>query len=107
MMVGGTLVAGSVYLGALGSEVQSAVCATFPAVTVGSLLVTYYGGGDAVSRAVAKAFALSGMINVSAYAIAAAILYPRIGLVSGTAGSMAVAVATSVASYRIFRRFTS
>jgi len=70
------------------------IFATFPAMFISTLIITYQTGGAAVSRAVAKALMLSGMINVALYAIAVRYLYVSLGLAAGTILALAFSCGT-------------
>lgn len=81
---GGSVVALSIYLGALSGPLLGGIMAAFPAVTIATLLVTYQAGGAPLSAAVGKSMMISGMLNVTAYASAVYLTYPVFGEHVGT-----------------------
>lgn len=104
---GGAVVGGSYLIGQLAGPVLGGIMAAFPAVTVSTLIVTYQSGGASFSAAVAKSMMLSGMINVSMYAIAVRYLYPEFGLLSGTFLAFVVACTSSYFIWLFVQRCTS
>lgn len=83
-LFGGGVIAFAVLMGKLGGPVLGGVFATFPAVFLSTLIITYRTGGARFSRAVTKALMVSGTINVGLYAILVRYLYPWLGLLYGT-----------------------
>jgi hypothetical protein len=57
--------------------------ASFPAVTLSSLLILYYTQGKEFTRAVGKLLVLSSS-NIIVYAFGVAVFYPLLGIVGGT-----------------------
>lgn len=87
-LTGGALVCSSVYLGIIGGPHIGGIMAACPAVTVSALIMTYQSGGAALSAAFGKSIMLSGMVNVTVYAVATAVFYPLVGLPLGTAAAV-------------------
>ena len=83
-LFGGAVIAFAVLMGKLGGPVLGGVFATFPAVFLSTLIITYRTGGASFSRAVTKALMVSGTISVGLYAILVRYLYPWLGLLYGT-----------------------
>jgi hypothetical protein len=83
-LFGGAVIASAVFLGKLGGPIYGGIFATFPAMFLSTLVITYRTAGAPFSRAVGKTLMVTGMINVALYAIAVRYLYPRAGLVYGT-----------------------
>jgi len=92
--LGGGVIAFAVLMGKVGGPTVGGVFATFPAMFISTLIITHQSGGAAVSRAVAKALMLSGMINVTLYAIAVRYLYVSLGLSLGTVLALAFSCCT-------------
>jgi hypothetical protein len=102
-LFGGTVIAFAVLMGKLGGPVYGGVFATFPAMFLSTLAVTYRAGGVEFSRAVAKALMISGLINVPLYAIVVRWLYPELGLIVGTAIALAFSYCTGYLTYLFMR----
>jgi uncharacterized membrane protein (GlpM family) len=92
--LGGGVIAFAVLMSKVGGPTVGGIFATFPAMFISTLIITYQTGGAAVSRAVAKALMLSGMINVALYAIAVRYLYVSLGLAAGTILALAFSCGT-------------
>lgn len=101
IMCGGLLVAGSVYLGAIGGPLLGGMMAAFPAVTVATLVVTYQNGGASFSRAMAKSMLLSGMLNVTTYSVGVYYFYPLLGVIGGTIAAFCGIIVSGAATYLI------
>lgn len=104
MLLGGGLVSGSIALAHSVGPTFGAVLATFPAVTVATLAVTYQSGGGTLSAAFAKSLAMSAMINSGMLAVAVAALYPRVGLYTGSGLALLLVLVSSFLSWLLVRR---
>ncbi len=93
-VLGGSAIAFAVLMGRLGGPTFGGLFATFPAMFISTLVITYRTGGSAFSRAVAKALMVSGMINVALYAMAVRYLYVSLGLAHGTVLALAFSCGT-------------
>ncbi|TET26992.1 MAG: DUF3147 family protein [Candidatus Bathyarchaeum sp.] len=93
----------SVFMGKIGGPVYGGVFATFPAVFLSTLLITYRTGGAKFSQAVAKSLMVSGMINVVIYAIAVRYLYIRTGLLYGTVIALAISAVSAYLTFMFMR----
>ena len=93
-LLGGGVIAFAVLMGKLGGPTLGGIFATFPAMFVSTLVITYHAGGPTVSRAVAKALMVSGMINVALYAMVVRYLYVSLGLALGTVLALAFSCVT-------------
>mgnify|MGYP001062645933 FL=1 len=80
----GTVVALAVLMGKVAGPLAGGIFATFPAVFLSNLIISYRSGGAAFASAVAKALMVSGLITVPIYALLVWFLYPRLGLGFGT-----------------------
>ncbi len=99
----GTVIAFAVFMGKVGGPRFGGVFATFPVIFLSTLVISYQTGGVEFSRAVAKALMVSGMINVSLYAIAVRYLYPWSGLALGTAIALLLSCGTGYVTYQFMR----
>ena len=83
-VLSGTVVALAVLMSKVAGPLAGGIFATFPAVFLSNLIISYRSGGAAFSSAVAKALMASGLITVPIYALLVWYFYPRLGLGSGT-----------------------
>ncbi len=102
-LFGGAVIAFAVLMGKLGGPVYGGIFATFPAMFLSTLAVTYRAGGAEFSRAVAKALMISGLINVPLYAIVVRWLYPGLGLGYGTAIALVFSCGTGYLTFLFMR----
>ncbi len=79
----GTIVASVVLLAQIIPAHVTGIVASFPAVTLSSLLILYYTQGKEFTRAVGKLLVLSSS-NIIVYAFGVAVFYPLLGIVGGT-----------------------
>ena len=93
------MIAFAVFMGKIGGPVYGGIFATFPAMFLSTLVITYRAGGAEFSRAVAKSLFVSGIINVVLYAIAVRYLYVWFGLAYGTAGALVFCGVTGYLTY--------
>jgi hypothetical protein len=98
-LFGGAVIVFAVSVGKLGGPIYGGIFATFPAMFLSTLIITYRTGGVEFSRAVAKALMVSGLINVSLYAIVVRYLYVWSGLVYGTAIALVFSCGTGYLTY--------
>jgi hypothetical protein len=103
-LFGGAMIALAVLVGRLGGPVYGGVFATFPAMFISTLIITYRAGGAGFSRAVAKSLLVSGMVNVALYAIAVRFLYVWVGLAYGTALALLFSLGTGYLTYLLISR---
>lgn len=100
---GGTIIALAVLIGKLGGALYGGIFATFPAMFLSTLVITYHSGGVSFSKAVAKSLLVSGVINVPVYALAVRWLYPEWGLAWGTIAAFTLALGSGYLTYRFMR----
>ncbi len=98
-LFGGAVIAFAVLMGKLLGPVVGGIFATFPAMFISTLAITYRTGGAEFSRAVGKSMMMSGMVNVALYAVAVRYLYTFSGLVFGTMFALAFSCATGYLTY--------
>ena len=84
-LFGGAVIAVAVFMGKLGGSLLGGIFGSFPAMFLSTLVITYQAGGPDFSRSVGKSLLISGLVNVPLYEIAVRYLYPKIGLLPGTA----------------------
>ena len=99
----GCVIAFAVLVGRLGGPVFGGLFATFPAMFLSTLIITYRAGGAEFSRAVAKSMMVSGMVNVVLYTIAIRYLYPWVGLFYGTGIALFFSFVTGYLTYLFIR----
>ena len=80
----GTVVAFAVLMSKVAGPLAGGIFATFPAVFLSNLIISYRSGGASFSSAVAKSLMVSGMITVPIYALLVWYFYPLVGLGFGT-----------------------
>jgi hypothetical protein len=100
-LFGGGVIALAVLLSKLSGPVYGGIFATFPAMFVSTLIVSYRTGGATFSRAVAKSLLYRGMVNIPVYAILVRVSYPWAGLAGGTAIAFAVTTGVGYVTFRL------
>ncbi len=99
----GTVVSLGVLLSKIGGPIFGGVAASFPAVFLSSLIISYFSGGADFSRGLAKAMTLSGFINVVCYGIVGFFTFPILGLWSGSLVSLIVSFITGYLTYALMQ----
>ena len=102
-LFGGSVISFAVLMGKLGGPLYGGIFATFPAMFLSTLVITYQTGGVEFSRAVAKALMVSGMINIVLYVIGVRYLYLWAGLACGTAIALILSFSTGYVTYLFMR----
>lgn len=102
-LFGGAVIAFAVLMGKLGGPIYGGIFATFPAMFLSTLVITYRTGGVEFSRAVGKALLVSGTVNVALYAIVVRYSYALFGLVIGTAIALVFSFITGYLTYLFMR----
>jgi hypothetical protein len=102
-LFGGSVIAFAVLSGKLGGPLYGGIFATFPAMFISTLIVTYYSGGADFSSGVAKSLMVSGAINVPLYALAVRFLYPQWGLIAGTLAAFSFSLVSGYWTYRFMQ----
>ena len=103
-LFGGLVIALAVFMGRVGGPACGGVFATFPAMFLSTLVVTYRSGGAEFSRAVAKSLMVSGLFNVAMYAVAVRYLYLWTGLAYGTLASVFLSLLSGYITYRFLKK---
>lgn len=102
-LFGGTIIAFAVLMGKLGGPVYGGIFATFPAIFLSTLVITYRSAGVEFSQAVARSLITSGMITVPIYAILARYLFAWSGLIYGTAIALLLSYCSGYLTYLYMR----
>lgn len=100
----GVMIAFAVFMGKVGGPIFGGVFSAFPAVFVSVLIISYRSGGLRFSRSMTKPLMMTGMLSVVVYATGVRYLYPRIGLIGGTAGAYFFALLSAYLSYVLFQK---
>ncbi|VVB60697.1 Uncharacterised protein [uncultured archaeon] len=103
-LLGGSVIALSVILAKTGGPLLGSAFATFPAVFLGTIIVTHFSCGKSFSAAVMKVAVISGNVNLTVYAIAVRYLYPPLGLILGTITSFAISLVTGYLLYKFVNK---
>ena len=99
----GSAIAFAVLMGKLGGPLFGGIFATFPAMFLTTLIITYRSGGAEFSRATAKSLLISGLINVILYTIFVRYLFLSVGLFWGTAIALLLSAGTGYMTYLFIR----
>ncbi|MBM3253918.1 MAG: DUF3147 family protein [Candidatus Omnitrophica bacterium] len=103
-LLSGTIIACAVIMTKAGGPVWGGVFASFPAIMLSTMVITYLAKGRNFSVAVMKVVMVSGSINVVIYSTAVRYLYPVFGLIPGTVYSFMISLLTSYLMYEILKR---
>lgn len=95
----GAVISFAVFMGRMGGPMFGGVFATFPAMFISTLIITYISGGKEFSQAIAKSMMVSGTVNVGLYAIVVRYSYPMTGLLFGTIIALLCSCITGYATY--------
>ncbi len=98
-LVSGLIITLAVAFAKLGGPLLGGVFASFPAVFLSTMILTYFAQGRVFSVSVMKTLMLSGTINTTVYASAVRLLYPLFGLIGGTISSFLLSL---VSMYVVF-----
>jgi uncharacterized membrane protein (GlpM family) len=99
----GGIIALAVVLARFGGPLLGGMFAMFPAMFLGTLLITYFAHGAGFSAAVMKASILSA-ISVVVYGVAVRYTYLTLGLWAGTLASLVIAYAAAMIVYQSLTR---
>ncbi|MFH1781578.1 MAG: DUF3147 family protein [Patescibacteria group bacterium] len=105
---GGFIIGLAVLMGKLGGPGYGGVFASFPAMFISILIIVYKMHGVEFTRAIAKSFTVSALINVTAYAIFVRYAYSYIdNLYLGTLVAMLLALLSAYFTFIIVKKFTT
>jgi hypothetical protein len=99
----GTIVAFAVLTSKVAGPLAGGIFATFPAVFLSNLIISYRSGGAGFASAVAKSLMVSGMITVPIYALLVWYFYPRLGLGFGTLIAFLATAAAGVLTLQMMK----
>jgi hypothetical protein len=102
----GFVIVSAVVITKVGGPLIGGAFTMFPAMFIGTLVITYFSHGPSFSAAVMKASVL-GAISVVVYGVAARYTYVALGLWLGTFVSLAVSFAGAFFVHRLIARRTS
>ncbi len=103
-LVSGLIITLAVAFAKLGGPLIGGVFASFPAVFLSTMILTYFAQGRAFSVSVMKTLMLSGTINTTVYASAVRFLYPPFGLIGGTIGSFLLSLVSMYLVYLLVKK---
>lgn len=101
--LGGFIIALAVFLAKVGGPLVGSAFAAFPALFLGTIIVTHFAHGKSFSAAVMKVTVISATINISIYASSVRYLYPLFGLIVGTGLSFIISLIIGYLIYMFAR----
>jgi hypothetical protein len=106
-LLAGTIIGGAVLAAKMGGAAIGAIFAGFPAMYLSTMWVTSSTHGVRFSHSLIIPLLFSGLINVTFYASGVRLLYPKIGIIGGTAASYGLALISAALVYMLVRRLTA
>jgi len=100
----GSIITIAVALAKLGGPLLGGAFASFPAVFLSTMIITYLAQGRAFSVSVLKIMMISGTIDVTIYASAVRLFYPTIGLVEGTISAFLLSLVSAYLIYLLVKK---
>ena len=100
----GAIVCFAVIMARVGGPILGGVFSAFPAIMLGTLIITYLTHGRNFSVAIMKVMMVSGSLNVTIYAASVRIFYPILGLISGTVLSFSISLISSYLTYQLISK---
>lgn len=101
-VITGTVIGMIVIISKIAGPKWGGIFATFPALTISSMLITIKSGGVEFTRLIAKNVLISTTITISIYAILCYFLYPIVGVILGTILSYLGLLIISIPLYFLF-----
>lgn len=98
----GIIVTIAVIMTRIGGPLLGGMFAMFPAMFLGTLLITYFSHGPSFSSAVMKA-SITGAISVVIYGVAVRYTYHAFGLLTGTAASILISFSSAFFIHRFMK----
>jgi hypothetical protein len=80
----GTIISIIVVISKLAGPIWGGIFATFPAITISTMIITIKSGGIEISRLIAKNVIISTTTTVSIFALLCYVLFPIFGVILGT-----------------------
>jgi len=103
-VLSGLIIGFGVFMSKIGGPMYGGIFACFPAAFLSSLVITFFSGGAAFSRSVAKSMMVSGYINVVGYGVAVRYLYRHFDLLVGTLTGLFFSLVTGYLTLMLMRR---
>lgn len=95
----GSIITFAVVMAKVGGPLMGGLFASFPAIFLSTMIISYQARGAAFSAALMKVTGLTGSFNVVVYAVAVYYLYPTQGIIYGTLVSFLIALASGYVTY--------
>ncbi|PIN79417.1 hypothetical protein COV16_04280 [Candidatus Woesearchaeota archaeon CG10_big_fil_rev_8_21_14_0_10_34_8] len=103
-LFGGVVISFAVFMSKLAGPIYGGIFSAFPAMFLSTLIITYYARGQEFSVAIAKSLMISGLINVTIYAIAVKYTYIYFGLMLGTILACIITVISGYITYTFIQK---
>lgn len=103
-MLSGTIIALSVVMTKVGGPILGGVFASFPAIMLSSMIITYLAHGRDFSVAVMKVIMVNGGLNVVIYASLVRYFYTLFDIWIGTVLAFLISLFTSYLTYQFIKR---
>lgn len=103
----GAMVAFAVLMSRIGGPLWGGVFASFPAMFISTLVITYHSVSPEFSRSIGKTHMISGVVNCVIYAAAVRYSYPNFGLAVGTVVSLVTSGGSSYLTWLFVNRMTT
>ncbi|MBI4990666.1 DUF3147 family protein [Candidatus Gottesmanbacteria bacterium] len=103
-ILSGTIIAFAVIMTKLGGPIVGGMFASFPAIMLSTMIITFTIHGRTFSVAVMKVVMVSGGVNVVVYATAVRYLYPLFGVFAGTFYAFLISLVSSFFMYQFVNR---
>ena len=101
-LITGTVISAIVIISKIAGPKWGGILATFPALTMSTMLISIKSGGKEFTRLVAKNVLISTTTMVSLFAIACYFLYPIFGIILGSVLAYMVIIVVSWPIYALF-----
>jgi len=97
----GLVISSVVFISKLAGPIWGGIFATFPALTISTILVTIKSGGLEFTRLIAKNILISTTTTISLFAIFSYFFYPMFGVIAGTIIAYIALLIISIPLYRL------
>jgi len=102
-VLSGTVVSFAVLMSKVAGPLAGGIFATFPAVFLSNLIISYRSGGVAFAGAMGKSLMVSGIITVPIYALLVWFFYPLVGLSLGTLLAFLFAAGVGILTLQVMK----
>jgi len=103
-LLSGLIISGVVLISKIAGPSWGGIFATFPSLSVVTLLVTNRSGGLEFTRLIAKNIQISITTTLGLFAVFSYFLFPNLGVMLGTITSYVLLLVISVPLYKLFER---